>query len=247
VKEVTTQAVVLRTGHFREIDIWLKLLLPERGIETVFAFGGSRSRHRFPGCLDVLNTLECRLRTSGYGNYVTLEEARLISGPGDLRSNWSRMGLAANCLRFLEALDVPADSAREAFGLVEDLRRHLAESRTVSPLFPLFFRFAMACRLGYGPDLEHCSLCGRRLGDEPSFFQVSEGLMLCTGCAGKFPSSLLVKSAVRNLLCSVEYGAPETWGEARGYEERRACSALIDGFIQYHLGIVWDRGTFRKS
>ena len=94
--EWADQAVVLRIGHFRESDLWLKLLCRGRGLLTLFAFGGSRSRRRFCGCLDVLNTLQCRVKTSGRENFLNLEEAVLLSGPQCLRGNWQRMGLAAN-------------------------------------------------------------------------------------------------------------------------------------------------------
>ena len=56
------QALVLRVGHFREIDLWLKLLVQGKGLMTAFAFGGSVSKHRFCGCLEVFNTLQCRFR-----------------------------------------------------------------------------------------------------------------------------------------------------------------------------------------
>ncbi len=247
-KDVTTQALVLRTGHFREIDIWLKLLLPGSGIQTAFAFGGARSKHRFPGCLDVLNTLNCRLRTSGRGQFLTLEEASLLDGPIRLRSNWSRMGQAANCLRFLEILDVSAENAGEAFALVEGVRRTLESRALVSQLFPLFFRFAMACRVGYAPILSQCGLCGRALGQAPATFQVDDGLMLCAACGegrrGKRQVS--VSWSLRQLLQRLQQAQPEDWQDVTSFEDKRACSTLIDGFIQYHLGIVWDRGGFRK-
>ena len=56
------------------------------------------------------------------GRFLNLEEAALLQGPRLLRRNWQRMGLAANCLRFVEAMGVGEDAATEAFLLVEDLR-----------------------------------------------------------------------------------------------------------------------------
>ena len=79
--EWTDQALVLRMGAFRESDIWLKLLCREHGLLTLFAFGGSRSRRRFCGCLDVLNSLQCRVRSSKDGRFLNLEEAALLQDP----------------------------------------------------------------------------------------------------------------------------------------------------------------------
>ena len=120
--EWSDTALVLGVGRFRESDLWLRMLTRRHGIVSAFAFGGSRSRRRFCGCLDVLNSLQCRVRSSKDGRFLNLEEAALLQGPRLLRRNWQRMGLAANCLRFVEAMGVGEDAATEAFLLVEDLR-----------------------------------------------------------------------------------------------------------------------------
>ncbi|MBQ7618498.1 MAG: recombination protein O N-terminal domain-containing protein, partial [Desulfovibrio sp.] len=121
-REWTDTALVLRVGHFREIDLWLKLLLPSRGIITALAFGGAKSRRRFCGCLDVLNTLTCRFRESRLGRALTLEEATLKAGPQLLRYDYQRLGLASNCLRFVEALGLE-ESNPALFAFMEDLRQ----------------------------------------------------------------------------------------------------------------------------
>ena len=92
--EWTDQALVLRMGAFRESDLWLKLLCREHGLLTLFAFGGSRSRRRFCGCLDVLNSLQCRVRSSKDGRFLNLEEAALVEGPRLLRRNWHTLARA---------------------------------------------------------------------------------------------------------------------------------------------------------
>ena len=78
--EWTDQALVLRMGAFRESDLWLKLLCREHGLLTLFAFGGSRSRRRFCGCLDVLNSLQCRVRSSKDGRFLNLGGGGLAAG-----------------------------------------------------------------------------------------------------------------------------------------------------------------------
>lgn len=55
--EWTDTALVLHVGRFREADLWVRLLAPGQGLVTAFAFGGSKSRRRFTGCLDVFNLI----------------------------------------------------------------------------------------------------------------------------------------------------------------------------------------------
>ena len=51
--EWSDTALVLGVGRFRESDLWLRMLTRRHGIVSAFAFGGSRSRKRFCGCLDL--------------------------------------------------------------------------------------------------------------------------------------------------------------------------------------------------
>lgn len=250
-KEWLDEAVVLRMGHFRESDLWLRLLCRNRGALTLFAFGGSRSRRRFCGCLDVFNTLQCRVRVSGQGDFLNLEEAALLRGPRHLRGDWRRMGLAANCLRFLEALGVDGEGASESFALLEDLREALEKSQGLPPLLALFFRLRLAGALGFAPNLGCCGVCGGEAEHQASFV-VDEGQLLCARCRRDRPLAetrycLAVSRRTLDVLRSVQQTFPSAWPVAAlGASEQRACARLIDGFVQYHLGLSWENGYFRR-
>ena len=161
----TDEAIVLRIGKFRETDLWVRFLSRERGVVTAFAFGGSRSRRRFTGCLDVFNVLSVSVASSRDGRFLNMKEATLLGGPERLRRDWQRQGMAANCVRFLEAMDVPPDNAGAAFGLMRGTMHLLEqEGAALMPLTPMLFRFRLAADQGYVPDLAACARCGRPLG-----------------------------------------------------------------------------------
>lgn len=250
-REWLDEAVVLRMGHFRESDLWLRLLCRGRGALTLFAFGGSRSRRRFCGCLDIFNTLHCRVKVSGRGDFLNLEEAALLRGPRDLRRDWRRMGLATNCLRFLEALGVDEEGAGESFALLEDLRDVLEHGRELPHLLPLFFRLRLAGALGFAPNLGQCGVCGADIG-APAIFVVDEGQLLCPRCRALRPfaeTRYCVEISPRGLdvLRAVQQTFPSAWPVgALAASERRACARVIDGFVQYHLGLAWENGYFRR-
>ena len=248
--EWTDQALVLRMGAFRESDIWLKLLCREHGLLTLFAFGGSRSRRRFCGCLDVLNSLHCRVRSSKDGRFLNLEEAALLQGPRLLRRNWQRMGLAANCLRFVEAMGVGEDAATEAFLLVEDLRAVLEAEKAPPVLLPLYFRLRLAGALGFAPNLGQCGRCGRDISED-ALFVVDEGQLRCPSCrSSRFELErygVEIPAQGLDLLRHVQQSFPSGWpGGELSPPVRRACARAIDGFVQYHLGLAWDGNYFRR-
>ncbi|MBQ9451955.1 MAG: DNA repair protein RecO C-terminal domain-containing protein [Desulfovibrio sp.] len=248
-REWIDYALVLRIGHFRENDLWLKLLCRKRGLLTLFAFGGSKSKRRFCGCLDVLNSLRCRVRVSGRGNFLNLEEAVLEEGPRSLRSDWQRMGLASNCLRFVEALGVNEENADVAYALVENLRSTLDADHDLPGLFPLFFRLSFSGAAGFAPNLGKCSLCGAEVVG-PAQFLVDEGQLHCTNCrvsAGFSPYSVDLSASGLDLLRHVQQVLPSGWRtKDLSVADRRACARAIDGFVQYHLGLRWEEGHFRR-
>jgi DNA repair protein RecO (recombination protein O) len=244
--EWADHAMVLRMGRFREADVWLKLLCKKRGILTLFAFGGSRSRQRFCGCLDVLNTLKCRVSSAKKGSFLNLQEAVLLTGPQTLRTNWRRMALAANCLRFVEAFGINDESAPEAFALMEDLRYTLEQSPTLPSLFPLYFRLRFASAMGFAPHLDKCGICGAPLTGN-ALFAVDEGQTRCAHCKFTRPTRYGVEVSDRTLalMRSVQNNFPSAWPTEES-AERRSCARAIDGFVQYHLGLAWKNGSFRR-
>ncbi|MDR1777343.1 MAG: DNA repair protein RecO [Desulfovibrio sp.] len=246
--EWADSGLVLRAGRFRETDIWLKTLCKSKGITTLFAFGASRSRRRFCGCLDVLNTLHCRISTVKNGAFHNLQEAVLLAGPRHLRRDWQRMGQAANCLRFVEALGVPPESAREVFALVEDMRDTLENAERLPALFPLFFRLRMAGASGFAPRLQCCGRCGGPLG-ENALFLADEGQMRCARCRpARAARATELPGAALDLLRLVQSAPPSAWPMGDMLPtERRACAAAIDGFVQYHLGLAFENGRFRRT
>lgn len=243
------KAIILRLGHFRENDIWLKALFAAHGIRTVFAFGGAKSRRRFCGCLDVFNTLACRVRESHAGEFYNLQEAGLLSAPLRLRTDWQTMGMAANCMLFVEALPIGPESAGECFALVEDVRAALERDGASLPILPMFFRLRMAAALGFAPDLHICVNCGCVVNGN-AMFLFDEGRVVCEACAVSLSYTrqkhgIRITALTMDMLRMVLATMPSAWNSViSGTQDLRQCGRAIDGFVQYHIGLAWDNGYF---
>ncbi|QLA16443.1 DNA repair protein RecO [Desulfolutivibrio sulfoxidireducens] len=246
--EFSEKALVLRVGRFREIDAWVRLFSPSRGMYTAFAFGGCRSRRRFCGCLDVFNHVHFKVKTGRA--YHTLLEGRLVNGHGRLRAEPGRLGMAVNCLKFFEAVEVGPHGARAAHDLLLEALATLTAETAPSRLFPLYFRAKVACDQGFFPPLAACHGCGAPSEDIPwAVFHVEEGRLLCPACPRPVRGTFvrLGRDAMR-LLSDVRSAGPADWG---GFEPSPGAagefSRLLDRFVTYHLGLSWEHGTFVKN
>ncbi len=241
-------AVVLQTGKFRERDMWLRILSQKQGLMTVFAFGGSRSRRRFCGCLDVLNTITCRVKSSRNGQYMALEEGSLVRGPQRLRYDFGRLGMVMNCIKFLESFGIAQDGAAKAYGLLQEMLLLFEEESAPHALLPVLFRLRIASEQGFAPAWHGCAVCGREMTE--IIFHMDEGICRCKSCAAPGKSlayAMQIPAAVLQLLHRVEVLPPSEWSPALlAAQERHACFCAVDGFVQYHLGIRWEDGRFRR-
>ncbi len=246
-------ALVLHVGRFKESDMWVRLLFEHHGLVTAFAFGGSRSRRRFCGCLDVLNTITCRVKTTRQGQYMALEEGVLKKGPTVLRTQWDRLGMAMNCVKFLEVFGAGRESAKSSFMLMQNMLDVFEMPELTHNLYPLLFRLRMASEQGFAPDFVACALCDISLQAQGGVFHMDEGNVHCTACAQKhgkefayaYATQLSVKSL--ELLRKVQCEPPNTWNVLDlNFKDRQDCFKAIDGFVQYHLGIAFDEGRFKK-
>lgn len=243
----TDEALVLRIGRFRETDLWVRILSRERGLVTAFAFGGSRSRRRFTGCLDVFNTLSVSVAASRDGRFLNMREATLLEGPDRLRRDWQRQGMAANCVRFLEAMGVPPDSSRSCWELMRGLLQLLDKEENLPAVLPVLFRFRLASELGYVPELSCCARCGRALDQlQQVQFLVGEGAACCPSCRRYGDMSLTLGQEALDVLSKVKEYSPLAWSTLLpSPDAARQAARLIDAFVRYHLGLEWINGRFK--
>ena len=250
-REWKDRGIILRHGHFHENDLWLKALLARRGLQTLFAFGGAKSRRRFCGCLDQLNTLECTVRVSRTGEYLNLEEATLLASPVKLRTDWRGMGIAVNCARFTEACAITPENSGESFALLESLRERLERDSKMTGFFPLYYRLRLASAIGFAPSFTSCASCGKIINGQ-RYFLIEDGQTICAACAASGSGlsrkrHILLTGAAAGTLDSVQHTLPEDWNGAAGTDsDLRLAARVIDSFTQFHLGLEWDNGIFRR-
>lgn len=245
--EFIDNGIVLRIGKFRETDLWVRLLTHNHGIITAFAFGGSRSRRRFSGCLDSYNYITARIATSKNGQFINLQETTLLEQFQTLRIDFKRQGMAANCIRFVEALGVTPDDSEKIFLLTKSMLRLLNDAKTVIAMLPILFRLRIVAEQGYLLDPKTCARCGKELADT-SVFLVSEGYFTCSSCKPLGAMGLQASRQTLDILGNIQEYSPEYWAlENVDGGIFRELGRIIDAHILYHVGLEWNDGSFRHG
>lgn len=248
----TEKALVLKVGRFREADVWVRLLTPSRGVFNAFAFGGSRSRKRFVGCLDALSHVLFSIGSARRGEYTVLEEGSLLNNFAVIRQDSVKTGMAANCVKFIEAVEVGPSDGAAAYDLLLETLIMLDEGEGVPDFAPWLFRAKYAFELGYMPDFLSCGSCGSPVGAATGYqFGIEKGQVACPTClsSGKPLEGLArqVSTGTLRALDWIQQTRPADWASvSMDVGVRRQCSQLVELFVAYHLGLSWENGMYKK-
>ena len=174
-------AIVLRRVNYRDNDRMVTLLSPSRGrIEAIIRNCRKPKSHN-------LNAAEL-FALGDYmviesGGHMTVTSVRLIETFYPLRADYDRLTCGVWLLGLAEAVAEPEQEEQELFMLLLHTLSRLAFSdQPWKPLLSGFLLHFSACQ-GFKPRLNHCSLCGKRLGDEPPlFFDPADGGVVCGSC-----------------------------------------------------------------
>ncbi|MCF8030250.1 MAG: DNA repair protein RecO [Desulfohalobiaceae bacterium] len=248
-EEFSQEVLILRTGRLKEADLWLRFLTPEKGVISAFAFGGLRSRRRFPGCLEPLSRVFFKIVRQGRAKYYFLREGSLIDRFAHLHQRPSRLGMAVNCVKFVEAAHIGEDGSRAVFSLLLRTLSVLNTAEWTPESLPLYFRARLASEYGYRPEFGGCASCGapaERL--QRASFSLSRGAVQCAEC-GFFPDGDVLSGEALLHLFRVIDGNPEDWAglQYRDSASLRQACLVLERFVEYHLALIWDSGGFRKD
>ena len=254
---------MLRLGSFKEADLWVRLLSPSRGVFSAFAFGGSKSRRRFSGCLDLFN--EVLFQVKSQGEYLALQEGMLLKGPDRLRRDWRRLGVAVNCALFLESFCRGTDRADRVHQLFVNLLNDLESSPSCAALLPMFFRIRLAFEQGYALDPHLCSDCGNpliRASGDQALLPLGENGLICRDCANRASRNgsngtggsngngrrFALSAGSLGVLRHILEEPLESWQNMPADEHnQRECVRAVEAFLQHHTGLNWLNGGFRRK
>ena len=121
----STQAILLRRHRLTETSLIVTWLAPQLGRLKTVAKGALRPRNRFGGVLDLFHLCEIQFQTARSGDLHTLREAVLLESFPGVRTEFTRVGLAAYAVELIERATEKEAPVPEIFELLQRALRYL--------------------------------------------------------------------------------------------------------------------------
>lgn len=172
-------AFIIRAMDFRESDLIVTAFSEEFGKFSCIA-KGARKSDRFGAALDLLTLTELLFYEGK--SLKLLKDAAIIESYPKLKRDYERLETALHCARALNLLVKEGQEERQVFHLFGELLQELETDKDPRVL-KLGFQLKLVNKLGFGPQLEHCSLCKRSLTNE-AWFSFQAGGLTCSDCKG---------------------------------------------------------------
>lgn len=173
-----TEGIVLREVQYRDSDKLLTVLTRDFGRITVAARGAKRSGGRLFGACQLLAYSEFTLLERQ--GRLTVTEATPLELFPELRDDLELLSLASYFAQVAETLAPEDDPFSPVLPLLLNSLFALARLHLEQALVKAAFEFRIVCLSGFEPDLCGCAACG---GETPTFFNISQGTLLCADCA----------------------------------------------------------------
>jgi DNA repair protein RecO (recombination protein O) len=221
-------ALILRAFPYGDTSRILRLLTPDHGVIGAIARGARRPRSRFAALLDPFGEGVAVLDYREGRDLQTLTAFDLSRARRGLARDMRRYGAASLLAELLmrTATTTANPSIYECAAAGLDAIE-AADGDAIEPV-GLSAAWKLVDQLGFGPELDACTICGRRLGDaEEAVFDYGAGGMRCDGCPGGPGARLPARG--RAALASMVHGVPPALERTYGHW------ILLERFLAFHV------------
>ncbi len=201
-ERVVTRGVVLRMTETKEADYILTVLTAEHGKLTVIARGARRRSSKVSAVTQLLAFSEMTLYERN--GFLMLSEGTMIELFDGVRCDVELLSLAAYFAQMAEEVSVEGAPAAEILSLFLNALYALDTLKKPQETVKAAYELKILALSGYEPLLEGCAVCGAVEPEKP-FFDISQGVVCCGGCArgeSLLPLGGAALAAMRHIVLS---------------------------------------------
>ncbi len=241
---LTTKALVLRVTDYNDKDCLLTLLTPEQGKLTVKARGLRRKNSPLIAPCQLLALGEYTLFE--YRGQYTVNEAQSVELFQGLRRDLCKLSLGTYFAQAAEVLSQEDTPNPELLSLVLNCLHALDKLDKPELMVKAVFELRSASLAGYTPDLYGCHSCG---GQNPVYFDISGGVLLCDKCKETASGIRLpVSPAVLEAMRFITYcNSKKLFAFEIGEESLIQLSGITESYLTVQLERGFSTLDFYKS
>lgn len=241
---LTVKALVLRVTDYNDRDALLTLLTKENGKLTVKARGLRRKNSPLVAPCQLLAYGEFTLFE--YRGMYTVNEAHSVELFRDLRRDLIKLSLGTYFAQAAEVISQEDLPNPELLSLVLNSLYALSKLDLPEAQVKAVFELRAACIAGYTPDLLGCHICGAQ---NPGFFDLSGGAMLCPGCMGNAAGIRMpVTPGILDCLRYIVYcDSRKLFSFSVGKDNLEQLSALTEAYLTTQFERGFSTLDFYKS
>jgi DNA repair protein RecO (recombination protein O) len=229
-----TEAVVLRTYRLGEADKIASLFTRQLGRLRAVAAGAQRPKSRYGGTLEPLSYLRLWIFERENRDLLRINSAELIESFFDMQKDY-RVQVAAQFVAEVADRFLPEREVNErAFRLVLAVLRAMKRSGEVNrPL--VYFDYWLLRLGGFLPDFEHCTSCGRALGNGRAYYAAGAEGILCGDCRPSQAQQFASREALAGITTHCQATLDRWLGEERPSEGLLEARHFFEQLIEAHL------------
>ncbi|MSR30759.1 MAG: DNA repair protein RecO [Gemmataceae bacterium] len=237
------QGLVLRVTDWSETSRIATLWTEELGKVRVLAKGGRRAKSPFENALDLLTLCSMVLLRKSHGGLDILTEAQAVQFFPGIRKNLSSLHAGYYLAELLEGWTQDHDPHPALFqtavqalyswsGLGESaLPEEEIKARVSYVLF--HFESVLLREMGFQPELDACTGCGKLAGGWPMFFSPAQGGIQCQKCVSSDRFAVKISQPAWSAWRSVKAtGECELWPRPLRKDLRK----VLGTYFTYLLG-----------
>jgi DNA repair protein RecO (recombination protein O) len=229
------EAIILRTRDYSESDRLITFFSRNQGQLTGIAKGARRSKKRFVHTLEPCSHVAVTYMDRPTSGLVRLDASELKNAFTTLRSDIARLGYASLSCEIVLHMSPERQANATLFALLCQYLEQLelgAEPENIS----LLFQTRMLHLSGYGPNLQGCMLCDRRLrAGKNWFFSIFQGGLVCKDHKHgqqPYPVSL---GTVMLLRQAQQLPLAKLWRLRFQRQSRQECRFLLIDLVRHYL------------
>jgi len=231
---VKSSAIVLKSIKWRDTSKIVTLFTRDVGKISVIAKGARQSKSNYQGILESINLLEVVIYLSANRKLQLLGQTTLENTFQKIREDYEKTGYAFVLLELTDIFFKEGSTDAIYFDFLIVLLSEIGKITDPRIVF-WYFLLKLSSYLGFKPEFDHCSICGRSIMAEEVGFSVREGSIICKNCGSSQSSECHLSITARKSLSDLQNINYKNISTARiSIDKNFAFTEFLLTYLRYH-------------